>query len=112
MKNDIILRSEIEERTSTQLNLEAEEDCEATKLLEDGWDDDSAIPLQAIIREEFGVELKLTNNDTDRYCVSNSQVNSSDDGLQANANGEDIWKYDDAGNLWGEGHIFDIAVDQ
>lgn len=109
LKNDKKLRSEIETRTNVQLDLETKEDCAPTKSVEDaGWDDDSAVPLHAIIREEFGVEITLTDIGSDHHCVNNNQVLPSTDGLQANADEEDIWKYDEAGNLWGEGHLFEI----
>ena len=102
LQSDDILRNEIQDRTGKPISFEEELEADIEKPAFDDQDDTS-VPLEAIIHEEFGVKLDGLSLET-AYCHKASAVipfNETDCiGLTSSAAEEDIWSYDDQGNLW------------
>ncbi|EIN06290.1 hypothetical protein PUNSTDRAFT_73512 [Punctularia strigosozonata HHB-11173 SS5] len=95
------LRQEIEEKTG---NIFATEE----GIIEDEHDipdqDDTDVPLSAIVRQELGIEI-ANPSIPDVFCVQDSEhsVTVDEHGLlHAKGQEEDIWSYRDDGKTWEE----------
>lgn len=101
---DDTLRNEIQNRTGKPIFTDEELEAETEKQdLDD--QDDTSVPIEAIIQEEFGVKINGLPGIDSTYCHKASDVTTFDDtdcsGLTASTAEEDIWSFDDKGNLWG-----------
>ena len=63
---------------------------------------DSGVPLQSIIQNEMGLDIPDVEGQPSRFCVSQEHLVVADGNLIHTSNTENIWAYNDEGNVWGD----------
>ncbi|EPS95422.1 hypothetical protein FOMPIDRAFT_1132449 [Fomitopsis schrenkii] len=101
LRKDETLRKEIEGRVGNLDALIAEDLDEENDEADEPYDD-TDVPLRAVVQQALGVDLVEVDDHGRGFCTPSSGITerAEDQGLQSGGDEENIWAYNDAGELW------------
>ncbi|KAH9927826.1 uncharacterized protein B0H18DRAFT_1159842 [Fomitopsis serialis] len=107
LRRDKTLRDEIEGKVGKLRDLIAEEVDEEENVGAEEASDDTDVPLRAVVQQALGVDLVPEAGEgaaEKQFCtqVGIAEVRDEDQTLQSGGDEENIWAYNDAGELWRE----------
>jgi len=102
LESDEVLRNEISTKMASFVPPPQTEPIRELENDQENWfDDNSDIPLEAVIQHEVGIDVGSLQTVSSRFCLPMNQVDVVDGNFVTTSAAENVWAYNDNGSLWG-----------